>query len=290
MTDQDRRLSLLAALKFQYPLKLLDLKILAQYGGVELELIGRELEPGRLKDFLQKESNWVHSCEKILRSCQKDNLSILHPFHEDYPKAFLGFDLPPLFLTLRGAPVWKEIDFVAVVGAREPSESTLLWMDAALPQFLKKCPCGIVSGAARGVDQKAHAIAVRLGVPTIAVLPAGISSPYPRDFSKWYDSILKTGGAILSEYAPNTTIQRHHFYHRNRLITWLSRWVLITEARRCSGSLLTAQWALKSGIDLCIVPGHPQDVRYAGTLDLLYDGAHPIRNHHDLCLFHQNVK
>jgi DNA processing protein len=160
----------------------------------------------------------------------------------------------------------------------------LSWMENHLSAFLRTTSAVVVSGGARGIDQRAHRLAIRSGCPTVVFLPSGLARPYPDEWRTWKDDILAAGGAVLSHYPPFQEIRRFHFEERNRLIAAMGRILFVVEARRRSGSSMTARLAADLGRTVCVLPGHPADPRAGGTIDLLFDGAAPIRDATDLAL------
>lgn len=211
----------------------------------------------------------------------------LTPASPEYPTQWLQCEDPPLTITVRGSLSALTTPSLAVVGSREPSSESQQWMEQELLQFCRTMKVPLVSGGARGIDQKAHSVALRASVPTVAFLPSGLESPYPADFKRWFPAILEGGGAIVSEYPAQMAMRKPHFHHRNRLIAASGRMVLIVEARIRSGTLITATRAAEIGRPLLTIPGHPSDPRFAGCLELLAEGATQVRQSSDLILFWQ---
>jgi DNA protecting protein DprA len=201
---------------------------------------------------------------------------LLHPDDPQYPKAYLFLEEVPFLLHVRGQPVWKKAVGLSVVGHREPSQQSLDWLEIHLGSFIRNQDCMIVSGGARGVDQKAHSLALRLGRPTVVLLPSGLDQIYPTSLKSWVPDILKSGGALISEYDDDRKMQKHYFAQRNRLISGLGCATLIIEARRHSGTMLTAQEAIDQGRPVWVLPGHPMDPRCHGSLSLIREGATPV--------------
>lgn len=218
--------------------------------------------------------------DRIFLDCINHKSQILHPYHPDYPDTFLNLKRPPLFLNIKGR-LLSSYNAFSVVGSREPSLRVVDWMQTYLPNVIKN-GYGIVSGAARGVDQEAHKICLRAGQSTIAFLPSGLRSVYPRDFIKYEDHILSMGGALISEYEPRREVMPHHFSERNRMIAMLGSLVLVCEAKIRSGSFMTARLAIENCKTLCVLPSFPTDTKNAGGLNLLFEGAFPIRDDKDL--------
>ena len=157
-------------------------------------------------------------------------------------------------------------------------------MEHYFDMFLKTSQSVTVSGAAFGVDQLVHRLSVRNALPTIAFIPSGLGKIYPYRFKNDIEEILIARGSVMSEFLPNQEMKKHHFERRNRLISALSEVLFIVEARRKSGSLITARLALSQNKTLCILPSSPMQAQNLGNLDLLFDGAHPIRDDEDLLL------
>ncbi|WP_374030581.1 DNA-processing protein DprA [Bdellovibrio bacteriovorus] len=204
-----------------------------------------------------------------------------------YPELCYQMADPPLTLSYRGSPAWLNAKTLSVVGSREPAADSLLWMEKELGAFCEQeRPC-IISGGARGVDQKAHSVALRKFCPTVVVLPSGLGEVYPANLKEWMGLVIEQGGCFLSEYDHQQKMHKHLFHHRNRLIAALGRASLLVEARRRSGTLITAHQAAQIGRPVWVVPGHPLDPHFQGALDLLMDGAQAVRDAQDLLmLFH----
>lgn len=191
---------------------------------------------------------------------------------------------PPLTLSFIGSPAWLSERTLSVVGSREPTFDSIQWMEKEFAPFCEnEKPC-IVSGGARGVDQKSHSVALRKNTTTVAVLPSGLGRVYPDSLQEWIPAILDSGGCVISEYAHEQIMHKHLFHHRNRLIAALGRATLLVEARKRSGTLITAHQALQLGRPVWVVPGHPQDPHFAGSLELLIEGALLIRDAQDLSM------
>ncbi|MFM6927534.1 MAG: DNA-processing protein DprA [Bdellovibrio sp.] len=197
----------------------------------------------------------------------------------------------PLCLSYVGSPCWQVEASISIVGSREPSSESLLWMEQELSSFLSKANPLVVSGGARGVDQKAHALALRKLCATAVVLPSGLGEIYPDSLKDWVRPIIDQGGCMISEYDYQQKMHKHLFHHRNRLIAALGSVTLLVEARRRSGTLITAHQAAQLGRSVWVVPGHPQDPHFQGSLDLLFDGAQIARDAEDLLmLFHSELR
>lgn len=199
----------------------------------------------------------------------------------NYPAEFMQILDPPLVLSFLGEPVWMR-DKIAVVGSRQPSQKTLWWLRKELGSILSQNDLVSVSGGAIGVDQLAHQASIDLKMPTIAVLPSGLGNLYPKCFQTMSQDILKNGGCLISEFSDDLAVRKHHFSYRNRLIAALGKVSIVVEAREKSGTLITAHRALEMGRDVFVVPGHPLDESFRGSLQLLKLGAHLLTESNDL--------
>jgi DNA processing protein len=204
------------------------------------------------------------------------------PVDTDYPQSLLQILDPPICLTYLGSPTWNCHPTLSVVGTRDPSQEAKQWLEDVLLEFLKENGATIVSGAARGVDQEAHKLALRRKRPTLALLPSGLGEIYPVEFRRTVDEVLNHGGALVSEYSINARMQKSYFHERNRLISGLSAVTLVVQAKIRSGSLITAHHAIRQGRTVAVVPWSPLDPYSTGTNQLLYDGASIVRDCSDL--------
>lgn len=186
-------------------------------------------------------------------------------------------DAPPFLWTL-GDLTLLQRPILAIVGARNAS-SLGLCMTELMAGDLGAQGYVIVSGLARGIDAAAHAASLNSG--TIAVQAGGVDFKYPpENASLWHD--IRTSGLLLSEQPMGLPPKARHFPIRNRLISGLTRHVVVIEAAGKSGSLITAKNALDQGRDILAVPGHPFDARASGCNRLIRDGATLVRSAQDV--------
>jgi len=177
-------------------------------------------------------------------------------------------DAPPLISVLGHEHLLGK-KAIAVVGARNASLNGQRFAEK-ISSDLGTAGLMVVSGMARGIDAAAHRGA--LGTGTVAVLGGGIDVIYPKENTGLYAS-LKEKGAIISEAAPGTQPQARHFPRRNRLISGISRGVVVIEASPRSGSLITARMSLEQGREVFAVPGSAIDPRARGGNNLIRQGA-----------------
>lgn len=186
-----------------------------------------------------------------------------------YPEALAAVDPPPPLLWTLGDPALMRRPCMAIVGARIASAGGQR-IARGLAQQLGESGHVVVSGLARGVDAAAHLGALDTG--TIAVLGGGVDDVYPSDNADLYRQIAERG-CIVSESPVGARAQARDFPRRNRIISGLCLGVVVVEAARRSGSLITARLALDQGREVFAVPGSPRDPRSHGPNGLLRQGA-----------------
>jgi len=178
-------------------------------------------------------------------------------------------DDPPPLVAVRGERAVLERPMIAMVGARNASAAGIKLADR-LARELGEAGFVVVSGLARGIDAAAHRASLKTG--TVAVLAGGHSRIYPPEHVELAEAIL-AGGAALSEMPLDHAPRAHDFPRRNRLISGLAAGVVVVEAARRSGSLITSRMALEQGREVFAVPGSPLDPRAEGSNGLLKQGA-----------------
>lgn len=202
---------------------------------------------------------------------------------KELPVALQHIPTPPKQLWVRGTPLSEitQQPCLAVIGSRAVTPYGRMVVQQLLPEL---CRHGvvIVSGLALGTDALAHRTALEHKGITIAVLPASVNEVYPASHRQLAQSILDSGGALVSEYPDGTPARREHFIARNRIVSGMSQAVLIIEAAEKSGTLHTANFALEQGRDVLIVPGNITSAQSVGTNNLLKAGATPVTNSKDI--------
>jgi DNA processing protein len=208
----------------------------------------------------------------ILRDCAKYNIRVISMEEPDYPNPLRDLPDAPTVLYVRGTlPDWDTTIAIGIVGTRH---ATPYGLGAArwLSSNLAHAGCVIVSGMALGVDGEANRGALNAAGTTVAVLGCGADVCYPSSHKKLMDDIVKRG-AVITEYPPGTEPRGYHFPLRNRIISGLSRGVVVIEAPERSGALITADRALEQGRDVFAVPGNINSPQSAGSNQLLREGA-----------------
>jgi DNA processing protein len=197
-----------------------------------------------------------------------------------FPASLLPIARCPESLFCQGDLETLRLPAVAIVGSRA---ATAVGLETAtrLAEALAARGVCVVSGLARGVDSAAHRGALRGGGRTIAVLGSGLDCVYPAEHTDLAGDIARQG-LVLSEFPPGTPPNPFHFPLRNRLISGLSRAVIVIEASEKSGSLITAGFALEQGREVMAVPGNVLSGRNRGGHALLRDGAKIVESADDI--------
>ncbi|PLX71786.1 MAG: DNA-protecting protein DprA [Desulfuromonas sp.] len=216
---------------------------------------------------------------KALQRLDQQDVRLISGVDDDYPEPLRQIPDPPVVLFVRG--LWPPpAAAIAIVGTRRPSPTgTMIAADFA--EQLAEAGLAIVSGLARGIDAAAHRGALQGGGLTLAVLGCGIDRVYPPENTRLHRQIAEHG-TLLSEYLPGTPPMPGHFPGRNRIISGLTRGVLVVEAAVDSGSLITADFALDQGREVMAVPGNiTQPTSYGPNL-LIKQGAQPVTDVSDI--------
>ena len=223
----------------------------------------------------------LKKAEEILKKTEEIGAKIITFDSADYPDALRYINNPPYLIYLRGEILnWDRLLMIGVVGTRESTEYGI----AATKRIctgLSKNGVTIVSGMARGIDTVAARAAIDSGGKTVAVLGCGIDMAYPAENAALMNDIIKNG-AVISEYPPGGQPLKLHFPERNRIISGLSKGILVTEAPKKSGALITANYALENGRDLFAVPGSIFKKSSEGTNALLATCAKAVSSEYDI--------
>lgn len=208
----------------------------------------------------------------IVDKCDENNFRIITINDAEYPERLRNIYDPPILIYVAGhLPIIDEEAAVAIVGTRK---CTIYGTKTAERMGYEiTCSGGIVvSGLARGIDSAAVRGALRAGGRAVGVLGTGIDIVYPAENRSLFRDVVSVG-ALVSEYPPGTPPARGSFPARNRIISGLSVGVLVIEAPKKSGALITAARALEQGRDVFAVPGNADSEACAGSNELLREGA-----------------
>jgi DNA processing protein len=211
------------------------------------------------------------SAAGILGSCRTGDIRILNWDSELYPEALAAIHDAPLVLYVRGDPALLQRPQIGIVGSRSATQAGL----AHAREFAAALSASgylVTSGLALGIDGAAHDGALAAGYSTLAVIGTGIDKIYPRQHRALTERIVASG-TLVSEFPPGTPARPAHFPQRNRIISGLSRGVLVVEASPRSGSLITARLALEQGREVFAMPGSIHNPQARGCHQLIRQGA-----------------
>ncbi len=209
--------------------------------------------------------------ERYETLCRK-RIRVASYYEEEYPKRLRNIADPPYALYYKGKLPEETGYIAAIVGARQCTAYGEKYAYEYAEQMARH-QVQIISGLAKGIDGAGQRGALSGGGQTFAVLGCGADICYPREHIGLYSDILSQDGGILSEFPPGTPPLPFHFPQRNRIISGLSDAVLVMEARKKSGSLITADLALEQGKDVYALPGPADSALSDGCNRLIRQGA-----------------
>src|SRR6201988_3127909 len=214
-----------------------------------------------------------------LEACERLGVSLVAPGEAFYPPRLAMIDDAPPLLAVRGMLEALMRPMIAIVGSRNASGAGLKFA-GQLARDLGEAGFVIVSGLARGIDQAAHRASIASG--TVAALAGGHDRIYPSEHEALLAAIIAAKGAAISEMPLGHEPRARDFPRRNRLISGASLGVVVVEAAKRSGSLITARLAAEQGREVFAVPGSPLDPRAEGTNGQLKPGATPVTEAADI--------
>ncbi len=217
----------------------------------------------------------------ILNSIIRLDIKCLSLDDDNYPKLLKEIYDPPFILYIRGDFSVLSSELVSVVGTRKPSTGGYrgafkLGMD------LGRSGVNVVSGLALGIDGACHSGNILTGGKTVAVLGSGIDTIYPKEHKELAASILSSGGILISEYPPGDIIRKYNFPKRNRIVAGLSWNLVVIQAPKKSGSLITGDFALQDGRDVWVHSSGIGDSRFLGSDKYFKDGAKKLSSAYPL--------
>lgn len=198
-----------------------------------------------------------------------------------FPPRLAAVPEAPELLRVRGVLGPPEERRVAIVGMRR-ADPYGLDLAREISRDLARAGVCVVSGGAEGIDAAAHEAALDAGGRTVAVLGTGLDVAYPAAHRPLFERIVRSGGAVVSEYQDGQRGERWTFPRRNRIVSGMSEAVLVVRASERSGALITAGWARRQGVPVFAVPGDVRLEESAGPLALLRQGARAAASARDL--------
>jgi len=218
--------------------------------------------------------------ENLLQDMESKKMAYLSRNHDRFPTLLAAIPDPPVGIFYIGELPADATNKIGIIGSRKCSDYGLQTAKL-LAKPLAENGIIIVSGMARGVDSMAHRGALEAGGKTIAVLGSGADICYPAENKQLRDAIIENG-CVLSEYPPGTKPLGAFFPARNRIISGLSRAIIVAEASRKSGTLITVDQATEQGREVLAVPGNIMSPLSAGTNHLIREGAIPVTDYTDV--------
>jgi DNA processing protein len=260
-------------------------RLLAVFGSPESALRASTAELARVRGVSAAAAEAIGSCDyrkEAERECTevaRHGVRIVTFLDSEYPKALLEIPDYPPFLYVKGSLSGDETA-IAMVGSRRASSYGIASTER-IARDLAAAGVAVVSGMARGIDTAAHRGALKGGGRTVGVLGCGVDVVYPPENRPLFRE-MEEKGAIVSEFPMGTAPLAENFPRRNRIISGLSRGVVVVEAAAGSGSLITVQYALEQGRDVFAVPGNINSGASRGTNKLIKEGAKLVDSIEDI--------
>lgn len=228
-----------------------------------------EFQAKWLDEIMDKD---LSHAEELLIKCDNLGISLMTYLDEEYPERLRNISDPPALLYYRGRfPAFDDEATIAIVGTRKCSAYGLLHAKQ-FSRLIANSGAIVVTGGARGIDTMATKGALDSSMPVVCVMGCGLDITYPRE-NRWLFRDVEMHGCLISEYPPGTPPEEWNFPQRNRIISGLSLGVLVIEAPKKSGALITANLALDQGRDVYTIPGNIGAKQSEGSNALLRDGA-----------------
>lgn len=227
-----------------------------------------------------RKSDYKSDLDKLMHRMESQNIKALSYLDENYPDELLNIPDRPVVLYWKGEIAVEGSLAIGIVGSRKATAYGR-WATEHFVKELSRMGVTIVSGMAVGIDSIAHKTALENQGRTIGVLGNGIDHVYPKS-NRWLYNEACINGALISEFPPGTQPLPHHFPMRNRIISGLSLAVIVMEAQKRSGSLITAHHALSQGKEVFALPGNINSLYSQGTNMLIRDGARPLLDMDDI--------
>ena len=257
---------------------------LATCNAATLRALGLQTDTvGAIEAWQKRQENHptVAKVLAIYKDCQRHRIELMTMADEDYPPGLQHIHDAPLVLFLKGDRALLSKPQIAIVGSRNATRAGLEHA-RAFAGALGHRQLLVTSGLALGIDGADHAGALDAGFPTVAVIGNGIERPYPYRHRSLADRVARHG-VLVSEYPPGTDARPAHFPQRNRIISGLSRGILVVEAGLKSGSLITARLALEQGREVFAIPGSIHNPMARGCHELIRQGAVLVETMDDIC-------
>lgn len=231
----------------------------------------------RAQNSLLTKWNSLELRKKIQLNMKQSYITVVD---NEYPRQLNEIFCPPLVLFYQGDVNLLNTQSLAVVGARQMTSYGEATLKGILPIIIKR-GITVVSGLAAGVDGLSHEITLKNQGKTIGVIGSGLDQAYPQNH-RWLQQSVAEHGLLISEYGLGEKPLSWHFPERNRIIAGLAETLLVVEAKKRSGSLITANIALEENRNVCAIPGRIDAPLSLGCNQLIAAGAKPIMDARDL--------
>lgn len=209
-----------------------------------------------------------YEAEKQIEICEENNYKIVSFWDKEFPTYLKHIYLPPTFIYVKGELQEKDTNAIAIVGTRKCSSYGKIQTERFAEYFAQRNII-VVSGLAYGIDTFAHKATTKKGGKTYAVIASGLDCISPSSFAKNADEIVDSGGAIISIFKCKTKALPPYFLHRNRIISGISKGVIIVESKIKGGALNTARFARDQNREVYAIPGNLSSETSKGTNHLI---------------------
>lgn len=260
--------------------------LMKYFGTVEKIFSATKAELEKVDQIGPKVSSAIISCDKDetlkgeMKLVKRCDVKVISYLDEDYPVNLKDIYDPPIILYVKGELTAEDRYSIGIVGSRHASRYGLQTAER-LGCELASRGITVVSGLARGIDAAGHKGALKAKGRTIAVLGSGLANIYPEEHMGLAEEISKNS-AVVSEFPMAMEPYKDNFPRRNRIISGLSLGVVVVEAAKNSGALITTDFALEQGRELFAVPGQARAATAAGTNMLIRQGAKLVESADDV--------
>ena len=262
-------------------------KLINYYQDVGIALASLKNDLRKLTFLTKHQKGYLSKClnrdylKRILALLEKYNVKAVTMLSEDYPENLKHiYDPPPVLYCVGNTKLLNHDRMLGIIGSRTPTDYGIK-MAKTISEDLSNNGVCVVSGMAMGIDGAAHFGALKASGPTIAVLGSGPEHVYPECNRNIYNKIKKTG-LIIAEHIPTVKALPYHFPARNRIITGISKGILVVEAAKTSGTLKTIDHAQDQGRDVLAVPGNITSDKSYTPNHLIQEGCSLVIDYSDV--------
>lgn len=240
-----------------------------------------EINENIINDILNKKYRDNDEINKCIKYMRENNIELINIYDKDYPEKLKNIYDKPISLYIKGNKELLNSFSLAIIGCRDNSNYGE-FIAKIISSNLAKKDIVTVSGLAKGIDSIAHKATVKENKKTIAVIGSGLDNIYPKENINLAKEIIKNKGIIISEYCIGEKPEKMHFPARNRIISGISDGVIVIEAKKKSGTMITVDFALEQGKNVFAIPGNITSQNSEGTNELIKQGATVVTNINDI--------